>query len=194
VKSPYDIKNEQGFTFSYKTCQYRDMKEILQKEEGVLREISKEVPVENIQCEEVQKIISEMRKALEEQPDGVAIAAPQLGYLWRIFVISHRAFFNKEDAKDLVFINPEIINQSKDEGLMEEGCLSCRYLYGEVSRKEKTKVRAFNERGEIFEYGGSGLISQVFQHEIDHLNGILFIDKARNLHEIDPKDLNLETN
>jgi len=167
------------------------MRKILQKEESVLRETALEVPVDQIQSEEFQRIIKEMKEALATQADGVAIAAPQLGYLWRMFVVSNIAFLDKEDATDMVFINPEIINQSKAERFMDEGCLSCRYYYGKVLRKEKTKVRAYNEKGEVFEYGASGLISQIFQHEIDHLNGVLFTDKAIDLHEVDPKDLNL---
>jgi len=70
---------------------------------------------------------------------------------------------------------------------VEEGCLSVRWLYGKVERNEKTLVRAYDEKGKLFTFGGSGLLSQVFQHEIDHLNGALFIDKAKDLKEMKPE-------
>jgi len=175
------------------------MREILQKDEPLLREKAQEVDLKKIASSEIKKIIKEMKEALAIQTDGVAIAAPQIGYPLRIFVVSKKVFDFNEDFKteteneDMVFINPEIVSQSKKAELKEEGCLSCRYLYGKVKRKEKTRVRAYGSDGKIFEYGGSGLMSQIFQHEIDHLEGVLFIDKAENLHKIDPEDLNLET-
>ena len=70
---------------------------------------------------------------------------------------------------------------------MPEGCLSVRWLYGKVSRAEKARVRAYDENGKIFEVGGSGLLAQVFQHETDHLNGILFSDTAVDLREMPPE-------
>lgn len=141
-----------------------------------------------------------MRQALSEQKDGIAIAAPQIGIPYRIFVISKRLFaFVKDGAKDeeeaernekysdLVFINPEILKLSKTRKYMPEGCLSVRWLYGKVSRAEKARIRAYNEKGEQFEMGGSGLLAQVFQHETDHLNGVLFIDTAINLEDMPPE-------
>ena len=87
----------------------------------------------------------------------------------------------------MVFINPEILKTSKNKAVFEEGCLSVRWLYGKVRRSQKTLVKAYNENGKLFTMGGSGLLSQAFQHEIDHLNGILFTDKATNLKEIKPE-------
>jgi len=95
----------------------------------------------------------------------------------------------KKDFKDMVFINPEILKLSKEKMIEEEGCLSVRWIYGKVKRSKKTLVRAFDENGKPFTLGGSGLLSQAFQHEIDHLNGILFIDKAANLKEIVPDNV-----
>ena len=70
---------------------------------------------------------------------------------------------------------------------MEEGCLSVRYLYGKVSRGLKATIEAHDENGKKFERGGTGLLAQIFQHEVDHLNGILFIDKTKYVEEILPK-------
>ncbi len=70
--------------------------------------------------------------------------------------------------------------------MLEEGCLSVRYLYGKVSRGKKATVVAYDEKGQKFERGGTGLLAQIFQHEVDHLNGILFIDKAKYLEDMPP--------
>jgi peptide deformylase len=70
---------------------------------------------------------------------------------------------------------------------MEEGCLSVRWVYGKTKRADKAMVEAYNERGHKFVRQGSGLLAQIYQHEIDHLNGILFIDKASHLVEIKPE-------
>ena len=71
---------------------------------------------------------------------------------------------------------------------MEEGCLSVRWLYGKVKRSEKATVRAHDETGKIFTKGASGLLAQAFQHEVDHLNGILFTDKATHLESLPPEN------
>ncbi len=92
-------------------------------------------------------------------------------------------------VEDMIFINPVITKESKEKKWMEgEGCLSVRWIYGKVYRSTKVTVRARDENGKIIERGASGLLAHIFQHEVDHLNGILFIDKARDLEEIDPKD------
>lgn len=191
------------------------MNEIVQKENKILRKIAKPVPIESIRSRKIETIIRRMIKALDSQEDGVAIAAPQIGENLRIFVISKRIFeimeeeknagknktdqkskrekleeFEKEkpDFKDMVFVNPEIVKTSKEKMLAEEGCLSVRWLYGRVKRSQKTLVRAYDETGKMFTLGGSGLLSQAFQHEIDHLDGVLFIDKATDLREMVPEE------
>lgn len=194
-------------------------KNILQKEEKVLRQIAKNVPLEDIGTEKINKIISEMKEALDSQDDGVAIAAPQIGYSLRIFVVSRKveeilaeakeSKLNKNkpvneevetnpkiniNSKDLVFINPVIKKLSKEKKSVEEGCLSVRYLYGQVKRSTKATVEAYDENGKKFQRGGTGLVAQIFQHEIDHLDGVLFIDKAQNVEEIFPEKLKKEKN
>src|SRR3989344_152493 len=143
--------------------------EIVQKENKILRKVSKEVPIENIRSRKVETIIRRMIKALNSQDDGVAIAAPQIGENLRIFIVSKKIF--------------EI---SKEKITVDEGCLSVRWLYGKVKRSKKTLIKAYDENGKSFTLGGSGLLSQAFQHETDHLNGILFTDKASNLKEVPP--------
>jgi len=162
---------------------------IVQKDtsEGeVLREIAKPVDVSDIKGAEIKKVLEDMRSALYNQEDGVALAAPQIGVSLRIFVVAPKAFSDEHEDVRLVFINPEIIKHSKDNKLMEEGCLSVRPWYGKIRRHSRATVRAMNEKGEEFEIDGSGLLAQIFQHEIDHLDGVLFSDNAINLKEIPP--------
>lgn len=194
----------------YRVSYNESMEEIVQKGNHVLRNISKVVPIEEIRSRKIDTIVRRMKKALKAQEDGVAIAAPQIGENLRIFVISKKIFEIIDEEKmqnsskrekldivqkdpkaykDLVFINPEIIKSSKTQRVWEEGCLSVRWLYGKVKRSEKTLVKAYDEKGNLFTMGGGGILSQAFQHEIDHLDGILFIDKATDLKEMKPEGL-----
>lgn len=164
---------------------------IVQKNDKVLRQKACEVPVDEITSARIQTIIRNMQKALETQSDGVALAAPQIGQPLRIFIISKKAFsiiknedFEKSHYDDLICINPRIIKRSKKTQLMDEGCLSVRGFYGNVERSNQATIEAYDENGVKFTRGGAGLLAQIFQHEIDHLDGILFIDKAKDLEEI----------
>jgi len=171
---------------------------IVQNEDPVLRKIAKEVPIADITKPKIQKIITDMINALSSQDDGVAIAAPQIAVSLRIFVISGKIFdedfirgrgssngnlYKKARHPDLVFINPVLKKISKDRKLLPEGCLSVRPVYGKVRRATRATIEAYNEFGKKFTKEGTGLIAHAFQHEIDHLDGILFTDKAKDLHE-----------
>jgi peptide deformylase len=134
-----------------------------------------------------------MSNSLDSQYDGVAIAAPQIGYSYRIFLVSGNIFDKnfmrgkktetKEIIKNLVFINPKITKLSKEKEWMPEGCLSVRPIYGKTYRSKKATVEAYDEMGVKITRGASGLLAQIFQHETDHLDGILFIDHAKELRE-----------
>jgi len=175
------------------------MKKIVQKEENVLRKIAKDVLVKEISSPKIIKILKEMSEALKSQNDGVALAAPQIGYSLRIFVVSGKIFDKdfvrgeglpqekKEIPKDLVFINPQISKLSREKEWVPEGCLSVRWLYGKTHRSKKTTITAYDENGKKFIRGASGLLAQIFQHETDHLNGILFIDHDKKIREEFPK-------
>lgn len=177
-------------------------KKILQKEAAVLRKIASPVEIKEITSPKTKKILGEMKSALDSQDDGVAIAAPQIGYALRIFMVSRKVEnivkkksekdiddIENSNSKDIIFINPIIKKISKEKKHVEEGCLSVRYLYGEVLRSNKATVEAYDENGNKFTKGGSGLLAQIFQHEIDHLNGVLFIDKARNVEDMPPEKI-----
>ncbi len=174
--------------------------EIIQSGNPILREVSTPVALADIKSASIKAIISDMKKAIKAQADAVAISAVQIAKPVRIFVISKKVFKitdngltpKQEDAadtrNDLVFINPRIVKTSKTKQDLEEGCLSVKYVYGTVLRPEKTTVEAYDENGKKFSRGFSGLFAQIVQHEIDHLNGILFIDKAKNISQISPEE------
>ena len=177
------------------------MIKIVQKENPVLRKIAKPIDKEDIDTPKTKKVIEKMIAALDGCDDGVAIAAPQIGESLRIFVVSPKIFeiensknktTNLETAlpseqKYLIFINPEIIKKSSRKKIMEEGCLSVRWLYGKIKRHEKVTMTALNEKGEKITRGASGLLAEVFQHEVDHLDGKLFIDSATEIFEMKPE-------
>ena len=149
------------------------MKEIVQDGNPVLREKAKEVPLAEIKSEKIQQIIRNMKFAMDSQEDGVAIAAPQIGEPFSIFLVSDKVMKEadreyKSIGRDLVFINPVISKLSRSKHEVEEGCLSVRWKYGKVKRSIKATIKAYNELGEVVERGASGLLAQVFQHETDH--------------------------
>jgi len=104
--------------------------------------------------------------------NGIGLAGPQVGLLQRIFV----AKITDEDP--LVFINPELIATSPELSTYEEGCLSIPKQYADVKRPSLIQVQAWNTRGRPFTLEANGLLATLIQHEIDHLNGILFIDRV----------------
>ncbi|KKR69815.1 MAG: Peptide deformylase [Candidatus Nomurabacteria bacterium GW2011_GWB1_40_7] len=177
------------------------MKKIVQKDDKVLRQNAKEIPIREIATPKIKKILKEMSLALKSQNDGVAIAAPQIGYSLPIFIVSGKIFHKdfikgekefkktpkREIPKDLVFINPKISKLSREKEWVPEGCLSVRWLYGKTFRSKKATIMAYDENGKKFQRGASGLLAQIFQHETDHLKGVLFIDHAKDIKEELPK-------
>ena len=155
---------------------------VVQAGDPVLYKIAKPLSKKDIASQKVQALLKRMSAILQKEGFGVAIAAPQVGESLQIFVVGGKVFDTEEEGAsvppDKIFINPELIRVSKSKKEMAEGCLSVRNTYGAVMRHEKASVKALNEKGEAFIYHGSGLIGQIFQHEVDHLNGILYIDKA----------------
>ncbi len=168
---------------------------IVQAGDPVLRDIATPVAKKDIGSARITKIIARMKKALAKETFGVAIAAPQIGESLRIFVVAGSVFENKTDEKpidggsketsepDRVFINPTLSRLSRKKAEMSEGCLSVRGKYGTVLRHQKAGIKAVDESGKAITYQGSGLIGHIFQHECDHLDGILYIDKVVRLEE-----------
>lgn len=173
------------------------MIKIVQKENVVLRKRAKPVPKDKISSPKIQKLLKKMKEALDSQEDGVALAAPQVGESLRIFIVSEKIFNQNEteekqpaekEAEFLVYINPKITKLSKKKEYVDEGCLSVRWLYGKTNRSKQITVKAYDEKGNHFTRGASGLLAQIFQHETDHLDGILFTDKAKELKKLNPEE------
>lgn len=149
-------------------------------------------PVLNTKCEEITDF-NEETKALAQDlldtvleakdPEGAGLAAPQIGVSKRMCVV--RRFLERKDdesaseSKNYVLINPVITKFSKEKRLGWEGCLSIPHTWGQVERADKIKVEAFDENGERVRINTSGFFARVIQHEVDHLDGILFTDKNR---------------
>lgn len=175
---------------------------IVKEPKAVLHKIVKEVPNKDIVSPRIQRIIQDMSDTLRDSRDGIGIAAPQIGVSLRIFLASEEALAigkngkravsnNAEEEKEqkewrhFVFINPELLKASRKKCDDSEGCLSVPNVFGMVPRAEKVKVMAFNEKGEKFERGASGLFARLLQHELDHLDGHLFLEKAHEVHRVE---------
>jgi len=153
-------------------------------ENKILRDICVPVKQKEFKTQELLDILEKMKQAAHQQDDGVALAAPQIGVNKRMFVIDKRAY-EKSNLKWMptVFINPSIVKTSKTQEIKDEGCLSVRKIYGSTWRAVNVTVTAYDENGAKFSYGAGGLIAHIIQHEIDHLDGILFIDHGFDLEE-----------
>ncbi|MDO8443666.1 MAG: peptide deformylase [Candidatus Azambacteria bacterium] len=148
---------------------------IIQEKDPILRKRAE--PVKNPGSPEIKELVADMVATMIEI-NGVGLAAPQVGASCRIFTV------NVED-KISVFINPEIKDFSSDKIPFEEGCLSVPKIWGPVVRPKKLTVKALDENGKPFKIRAKGLLARVIQHEMDHLNGALFIDKAEKLFSIE---------
>lgn len=165
---------------------------ILQKENKILR--NKTAEIKHFNSQELKLFIKKMSKTMFDEPDGIGIAAPQIGVPKKIFLVAEDVLFPERfsDLKlktknFLVFINPVLKKKSSKKIKDTEGCLSVRGIYGEVSRPEKIVIEYFDEFGQKKIRGTSGLFARVIQHEIDHLDGILFIDKTKKFQNYEPK-------
>ena len=133
----------------------------------ILRKKSREVPIVN---DRVRMLMDDMLETMYEF-DGVGLAAPQVGILKRVIVI------DVEDGKVYKMANPKIINNSGEQSA-QEGCLSVPEKKGVVSRPMKVTVEYTNENNETEKLEAEGLLARAICHEIDHLNGVLFVDRV----------------
>ncbi len=147
-----------------------------------LRHKSKRV---HIVTDAVQQLITDMQAATLDWEDhrphelGVALAAVQVDHLERVVIIRND-FENKEDRTFVPLINPEIVKLEGDIVYDHEGCLSVPDIYGLVPRHTKVRVKALNEKGQEVRIKAEGFLARVLQHEIDHTNGIVFIDHIKD--------------
>lgn len=168
------------------------MKEIVQEPTPVLRETARAVPEEWFGSEKLTRLVEDMSRALDREPEGVALAAPQVAVPYRMFIVrmdrtrpvAPAAQGEKAPPPEPeveAYINPEIVKRSRRSSRVEEGCLSVRGVYGLARRHERVTLRARRVDGTSVTRGAGGLLAQIFEHELDHLNGVLFIDHAENL-------------
>jgi len=130
---------------------------------------------------ELQILIDDMVETLRAAP-GVGLAAPQVNVSQQVTVIE---FGDEKDEsvplKLYVLVNPEIVKLSKERVVAAEGCLSIPGIAGDVERAEAAIVKGFNRRGQPVKIKAKGWLARIFQHEVDHLNGVLYVDKATRL-------------
>jgi len=120
----------------------------------------------------LQNLIQDMFSAMQEER-GIGLAAPQIGVSKRIIVVS----IEEKNFSKLALINPVILHLSSDKDVMEEGCLSVPGVNADVERPLEAIVRGTTKNGRLVEISAQGLLARVLQHEIDHLDGVLFIDR-----------------
>lgn len=153
--------------------------EIVKTPADVLRKKAK--PVTKINAS-IRKLLDEMAQTMYDAP-GVGLAGPQVGLSKRVIVIDP----HDESTGLLQLVNPEIVHaEGWEEGT--EGCLSIPGYVGEVSRYTFIKVVALDRNGRKVYIDAEGYLARIFQHEIDHLDGILYTDKCRNLREVKPDE------
>lgn len=141
-------------------------------EDPRLRERSRELTAEELSDPKMQKLIDDMIPKMFEA-DGIGLAAPQIGEGIRVIVIG---LFEEQP---MVLINPEITFFSKKTQVMDEGCLSVPDFVGPVRRPEKIRFKALDREGNSVNMKVKGMMARVVQHEVDHLDGILFIDRVK---------------
>lgn len=143
----------------------------------ILRQKSREINLEELKKQEFQDFCDDMKKTMKEK-DGVGLAAPQVGENIRLIVVS-------EKNGPICMINPKITKKSLRKEWDEEGCLSVPGYYGKVKRCKKLTCEYTDRAGNKTKINAEGLFARVMLHEIDHLDGVLFIDKAKNLKEVE---------
>jgi peptide deformylase len=132
----------------------------------------------------IKKLIADMRETMHADPGRVGLAAPQVGVSLRVIVIGI------PDEDDVILVNPEIVRR-KGERLVGEGCLSVPGYMGEVTRAQSVTVKGLDLKGKEVRIKAEGLLAQALEHEIDHLNGQLYIDHLGSmdeLHKIEAKE------
>lgn len=173
------------------------LREIVYLPNPILRKKAK--PVTKFD-KDLQTLIDDMIETMREAP-GVGLAAPQINLPMQLAVIEYAEGEDDEDRpedapppekKIFVIINPEITKVSEEKVLGIEGCLSIPGLVGEVERHHVIEVKALNRHGNPIKIKAEGWLARIFQHEIDHLNGVLYTDKATQVWKPREEDTNVE--
>jgi peptide deformylase len=149
----------------------------------ILHKRSSDIDPQEISTKEMQKFVKDMVETMYAK-DGVGLAAVQVGVSKQLCVIA-KEYNELNKRKCLTLINPTWVKLSNTTAWDEEGCLSVPGIYGQVKRYTKIKVKALDEHGKPLEFVAENFFARIVQHEADHLNGTLFIEKAKNLHKLD---------
>lgn len=141
---------------------------------------------------EITQLIDDLVETMRVAP-GVGLAAPQIDVGLRVIVVEYAEGSEDEDAPEkplklYAVINPEITRTSKDRVLGNEACLSLPGYFGEVERYERVTVKGLNRHGQDFKLKAKGWLARIFQHEIDHLEGILYIDRATQVWRVEEQE------
>ncbi len=152
----------------------------------VLRKVAKKVDPKEIADPLLQQLIDDMFETMYAAP-GVGLAAPQVNVSKRLFVVDADEDEEHPEGTKHVVINPKI-ESAQEEVELNEGCLSVPGFIGDIVRYERVVVTGLDRNGEKLRIEGSDLFAQALQHEIDHLNGVLYIDKAKNIRKPKSKD------
>ena len=152
------------------------VREILILPDPLLRKVAE--PVEAFD-EDLQKTVDDMFETMYDAP-GIGLAGPQIGYMKRVVVIDLADEENPDSGK-IAMVNPEIVGLSEETEVSEEGCLSIPEMYYEVERPAEVTVKYFTPQGEEITRHATGRLAVCMQHEIDHLDGVLYIDYLSRL-------------
>lgn len=155
---------------------------ILTEPNSLLRQKAKEINWAAVNKTDLTRLAADMAETMYLK-DGVGLAAPQVGQAVRLCVISKA--YAPDGAKELVLINLVWEKASLFKVWDEEGCLSVPNIYGHVKRFKKIKVKALDLNGRPVSFAAEGFLARIIQHEVDHLDGVLFIDKAKDLHPLE---------
>ena len=158
------------------------MAKLVPENHPALHAIAEEITPEEFKDGTVKKLVRDLKEAIKTyKVDGytaVAIAAPQIGVSKRLFLIHDQSKREEDRLPSIVAINPHFTKVSKKTHVVGEGCLSVPDYYGVVRRHTNVTLEALDENGQKFTRGAGGLLAQIMQHEYDHLDGILFTDRA----------------
>ncbi len=160
------------------------IRQIAQLGDPVIRK--KAIPVVNVKSDKIQALIADLI-ATAKDSDGVGIAAPQVYQSVRLFIVASHPnpkYPNAPNMKPLAVVNPEITKKSKEKTFDWEGCLSIPGIRAKVPRHLTTEVSFTTVSGKKVKKSFSGFVSRIFQHEYDHLEGIVFLDRVKNTRDI----------
>ncbi|OHA09292.1 MAG: peptide deformylase [Candidatus Sungbacteria bacterium RIFCSPLOWO2_01_FULL_59_16] len=168
---------------------------IVHEPNRVLRAVAEEVPLAEIRTPEFQEFIRNMKDTLAAASDGVGLAAPQIGVSRRVFLVSEEANGIGEERVASptpkpqwghhVFINPVFTKRSRTKRGMSEGCLSVPGKYGSVTRADKVHLAWYDASGKRHARGFAKFFARVLQHEMDHLDGVLILDRAKQMVDVE---------